>query len=375
MHEKKLYLYIELKQNIKMKHFFLILLVTLIFVSCKDKREKTHPTIENISEAVYASGIIKSKNQYQVFATANGLIQTILVTEGDLVEKNQPIILLANEASRLNTENARIAAEYADMNANSDRLNELKINIEMAKSKMLNDSLLLVRQKNLWSNKIGSQVEFEQRELAYKNSLTAYETAIFHYNELKKQLNFSAQQSQKNLQISSSVNNDYIIKSKVNGKIYSILKEPGEMVTPQSPVAVIGDANEFIIELQVDEYDIAKIRLGQKVFITMDSYKGQVFEARVTKIYPIMNERSKSFTVETSFISRPQVLYPYLTAETNILIRTKEKALIIPRNYLIEDTFVLLENNEKRKVTVGLKDFQKVEILSGLSINDLIVKP
>jgi multidrug efflux pump subunit AcrA (membrane-fusion protein) len=191
---------------------------------------------------------------------------------------------------------------------------------------------------------------------------------------MQKQVSFQAKQSQKNLQISKTITGDYTIKSEYDGKVYSILKEKGEMLNTQSPVALIGDAADFILELQVDEYDIAKIRLGQKIVLNMDSYKGEVFEAVVQKIDPLMSERSKSFTIEAAFTKQPPALYPNLTCEANIIIREKEKALTIPRSCLMEDDYVLMENNEKRKVTTGLKDYRKVEILNGLTVNDRILK-
>jgi HlyD family secretion protein len=352
-----------------------ILIFTILFLSCNKSQEKTSPVTENITESIYAAGIIKAKDQYQVFSTVNGLIRQILVTEGDTVKKGEPLIRLLNETARLNTDNARLAADYASVNANLDKLNELKINIDLAKSKKENDAVLLQRQQNLWSQDIGSKNELDQKELAYKNSTTNYETAVLRYNELKKQLDFSAQQSKKSLQISTSMAGDFTIKSETDGKVYRILKEQGEMVNTQTPVAIIGNAEEFLLELQVDEYDIARVRTGQKVFLNLDSYKGQVFDAVITKINPIMNDRSRSFTVEADFITKPPALYPNLTTEANIIIQTKEKALLIPRNYLIDESFVLMENKEKRKVITGLKDYQRVEILSGLTVHDIILKP
>jgi HlyD family secretion protein len=291
------------------------------------------------------------------------------------VKVGDPLFQVVNKTAQLNTENARLAADYADLTANSDKLNELKINIEMAKSKKTSDSLLLERQRNLWAQQIGSQNEFEQRELAYKNSTTAYNALLLRYNDLKRQLDFADKQSKKALQISSTITGDYIIRSDINGKVYSLLKEKGEMVNTQSVVALLGDANDFILELQIDEYDIAKLKIGQKVFLNMDSYKGQVFEAQVAKINPIMNERSKSFLIEAIFITKPPVLYPNLTIEANIVIQTKENALTIPRTYLIDETYVLMENNQKVKVETGLKDYQKVEILRGVTTNVNIYKP
>jgi len=351
------------------------LLLLFLLASCGGKPESTTPTVEPISEAVYASGLVKSKNQYQVFPTVNGIIQQILVTEGDVVQKGDALMKVKNEAARLSTENARIAAEYARVSANAEKLSELQAAIDLARSKMRNDSLLLVRRRNLWARQIGTRVELEQMELNYKNALTAYKSAVLRYQDLKGQLELAARQAQKNLQISQTMTNDYTVKSETDGKVYSILKEQGEMVSPQSPVALIGDANEFILELQVDEYDIARIRPGQKVLLNLDSYKGQVFEARVTKINPAMNERTRSFTVEAGFVTTPPALYPNLTTEANIVIRAKEEALTIPRDYLLGDDFVLTEEDKKRKVQTGLKDYQKVEIVGGLTKDDVIVKP
>jgi multidrug efflux pump subunit AcrA (membrane-fusion protein) len=161
----------------------------------------------------------------------------------------------------------------------------------------------------------------------------------------------------------------------LNGKVYNVLKEAGEMVNTQSPVAIIGDASGFMIELQVDEYDITRVIVGQKVLLSMDSYKGEVFEAVVTKIDPIMNEQTKTFKVEAAFVDPPPTLYPNLTTEANIIIKVKEKALTIPRSFLIDDNYVMLSNKEKRKVIVGMKDYEKAEIVSGLTKDDVILKP
>jgi multidrug efflux pump subunit AcrA (membrane-fusion protein) len=352
-----------------------LIIVFLLLASCKNKQEKVKPIEEKITESVYASGVIKSKNQYQVFATVNGLVAEVLVTEGDTVKKGDPIIRLSNTTAQLNAENAGLSAEYSSVAANAEKINELKINIDLAKTKMENDASLLERQRNLWAQQIGTRNEVDQRELTYKSSVTAWEAARLRYTELQKQIGFLEKQSQKNLQISKTVAGDYTIKSEADGKVYSILKEKGEMVNSQSPVALIGDGAAFTLELQVDEYDIARIKPGQKIVLSMDSYKGQVFEAVVEKINPLMNERSRSFTIEAKFVKQPPALYPNLTCEANIVIQEKEKTLTIPRTCLLEDDYVLLANKEKRKVTTGLKDYQKVEILNGLNVNDIILKP
>lgn len=347
----------------------------LMLIACKEKQEKIKPIEEKITESVYASGTVKSKNQYKVFATVSGLIAEVLVLEGDLVKKGDALFRITNTTAQLNTDNAKIAADYASVEANTEKLNELSIAIDLANEKMQNDATLLQKQQNLWSQQVGTHNDLLQRQLAYKNAVNAYQTAKLRYAELKKQISFQAKQSQKNLEISKKVSNDFTIKSEVDGKIYSLLMEKGEMVNTLSPVAMVGDASVFLLELQVDEYDINSVKLGQKIVLKMDSYKGQVFDAVVSKINPIMNEKTKSFTIEASFVKPPPMLYPNLTCEANIVIQQKQKAITIPRKYLIEGDYVLLDNNQKTKVKTGLKDYQKVEILSGITVNDFIFKP
>ena len=147
------------------------------------------------------------------------------------------------------------------------------------------------------------------------------------------------------------------------------------MVNTITPIATIGDSSLFIIELEIDEFDISKIKVGQKVLLTMDSYKGEIFEALIDKILPLMNEKSRSFTAEAVFVKQPPILYPNLSTEANIIIQVKENAITIPRNYLIDNNYVMVGKNKRKKVTTGLIDYEKVEIINGLSISDEITKP
>jgi HlyD family secretion protein len=366
---------IHLLKHLFFKKFCFVIPIVLAVASCKPDVEKTNPTLETISESVYASGMVKSKNQYQVYSTTNGLIGEILVKEGDVLKKGDALMRITNESSNLNADNAKLTAEYNDLSANQDKLTEAAASIELARSKLKNDSLLLERQRNLWSQKVGTQVELEQRELAYKTSQTNYKSASITYRNLRKQLEFVSTQAKTNLKISTALKGDYVIKAEATGRVYKILKEEGEFVTTQNPVAIMGDANEFLLELKVDEYDVARISENQKIVFTMDSYKGEVLEARVLNIEPLMNEQSRSFTVNAEFVTKPAVLYPNLSVEANIIIQSKQKALTIPRSYLISDSLVMVNKDEKRKVVIGLNDYEKVEIKSGLTVNDVIYKP
>ena len=122
----------------------------------------------------------------------------------------------------------------------------------------------------------------------------------------------------------------------------------------------------------MDEYDIIKIKKNQAVIVNLDSYKDKTFDAKITKINPLMNERSKTFSVEAVFLNQPELLYPNLTLEGNIILSERKDVTTIPRSFLIENKYILNESGEKIEIKVGLKDFQKIEVIKGLSENQKI---
>ncbi len=357
-----------------MKQLVLFAIGIMLF-SCGKKQETSLPTLGPITESIYASGVLKTADQYQAYVTVNGIISQILVKEGDSVHVGSPLVSITNETQRFAAENASLAANFNDFSANSGKLDEAKLVIESAKNKFKLDSALYFRQKNLWDQQIGTKVDLETKELAFQTSKSNYLSAIQRFRDLYRSLAFNSSQAKKNLQISANQAQDFILRSKTNGIVYSILKSIGEIVNPQSPIAVIGNYQDFVLEMQVDENDILRVQNGQKVIVTLDSYKNQAFEARVSKISEIMNERSKTFLVEATFTKAPPKLFPNITFEANILLNKKENVILIPRNYLKQDSIVTLASGEERIVKVGLKDFQKAEILSGLKVSDEIVKP
>ena len=206
---------------------------------------------------------------------------------------------------------------------------------------MVTDSTQFARNTVLKKEGGVSDSQYEQSELAYETSKTNYASAITQYNDYYRQLKFNSSQAKKNLEISGSAQKDFMVYSEIEGKVYNMNKLKGEMVNIQSELAIIGDADKFILEMQVDERDSLQIQVGQEVIVTLDSYEDSVFEARITKINPIMDTRSKTFLLEAEFVNQPTVLYPNMNFEANIVLNSKDSALVIPRMYLVNENYVL----------------------------------
>jgi HlyD family secretion protein len=355
--------------------FTLLLLSIVLFNACSNETESYTIKKGSITEALYASGSIESDDQYQVQPIVSGIIKQILVDEGSKIQIGDTLIIIKNDASRINQDNAQLNAEFNSIANNQTKIDELKLAINKAKDKFSYDSLMFAKQKELYKRSIISESEYESSELNFNTSKNNYKSTELQLKNTIKQLEFAAKQSRNQLSSSTVNNSDFIIKSTINGVVYSILKNKGEFVSPQTTLAVVGSDKNFKIELQIDEVDITKVIKNQQVFIELDSYKGQVFEAYISKINPIMNERTKSFTVEAIFKKAPPILYPNLTLEANIVVKKKDNTIVIPRKYLSPNNEVTLEDGTLVKVKTGLKDYEKIEVLDHLKENQKIILP
>ncbi len=352
-----------------------ISLFTFILISCNKKVETTTVKKRSITESVYASGNIETENQYQVFSSVNGILSKILIEEGDRITKNSPLFQISNKQSKIQVESAILTNENASFKNNKNKIEELKYNLKVLKIKWRNDSLLYKRKVNLFKQNVITALELENAELNYQNSASNYHASELQFEDLLRQLKFNEKLTKNNTEQTLNSNKDFTIKSEIEGEVYSILKKTGEFVTPQTPIAILGSKNHFVLKLQVDEYDIIKIKIGQKAKISLDSYKGKAFDAVIRKIYPIMNERSKTFLVDAEFINPPSKLYPNLSVEANIIIKEAENTLTIPRKFISKTNTITFENGTIKKIKIGLKNYEYVEIISGLKEKDVIALP
>lgn len=358
-----------------MRYLYVSILVLLIS-SCAKQLERILPRLTRLTESVYASATIQPDSLYQVYAAVGGILDRNLVEEGDVVQKGMPLVQIINNAPKLATENAKLALFLAHENYSGSAaiLKGLEDEIAATALTVLNDSINFYRQKRLWEQRIGSKVEFDNRKLAYELSQNSLTVKKNKYARTKNELETQIQQARNSYEASLINTKDFTVTSKINGKVYALLKEPGELVSIMEPLAAVGSDSVFVIEMLVDEVDIVKLQIGQKALITLDAYPLEVFTAELSKIYPRKDERSQTFTVEAIFKAPPQTLYPGLAGEANIIIAEKENALTIPKTYLFDENKVMTADGIVN-VVVGLQNLERVEILEGIGKNTELIKP
>lgn len=348
----------------------------LLLVSCGTNNEKINPSIRTITESVYSSVTIQPDSLYQAYAVVSGILEQNYVEEGDSVAIGTPIAQIINNAPQLNVENAKLNLELAvdNYSGNNALIRTLEDEIRAARLQAQNDSVNYFRQKNLWDQNIGSQVEYDTRKLAYELSSNNLSLLLSNYNRTKNELRTKVIQAENNYKTALITTGDFTVESKINGTVYALYKNRGELISTLEPLAAIGSTNKFIIEMLIDEVDIVKVSLGQTALVTLDAYGNEVFEAKVSKIYPRKDERTQTFKVEALFREMPSVLYPGLAGEGNIVVGVKENALTIPRNYLTNERQVRT-NDGLVDVEIGLQNLELVEILSGLDKNSVVLNP
>lgn len=358
-----------------MKNIGFILLIVL-FSACGKERESTKPSHEELVEAVYSSVVIEPVNAYKVNSSITGYIDEVYFNEGDFVKKGDLLFLISNKPIALNEQNAELNYELLkdSYDGTANLIEEMKLDQKSSKMKMMNDSVNYQRFKMLFEKNACSKYELDNASMAYELSKNTYLSVSKRIVRKEKELKNQINQSKNNLNASSLKTNDYLIRSNIDGKLFQTFKEKGEFVSMQEPIAIVGDAKSYKLKMLIDEVDISKVTIGQKVLVTLEAYKNKVFEAKITKIAPKMDAQTQTFEIEAVFVDQPARLYMGLTGEGNIVINEKKKALVIPREYLLPGNKVETENGMV-KVKTGLSNWSFIEIVSGLDENTVILKP
>jgi multidrug efflux pump subunit AcrA (membrane-fusion protein) len=356
-----------------------ILVFVSLFLSitgCEKKRDSIKPHYENMVEAVYASATIQPEGYYKVNASISGYLEEVHVREGDFVQEGDLLYVISNKPIRINEANASLTYQLLkdSYSGQANLIDELKLSLSSSQLKMQNDSVTFSRYLELDRKNACSKAELDNSKIIYqvsKNNYLGLKKQIARKEiELKNQLN----QSRNNLSLSSLRTDDYYLRSNIDGKVFQANKEKGEMVTMQETLAIIGNQNQFLIEMLIDEVDISKVELGQKVLVTLEAYKNQVFEAAITEISPKMDDKNQTFKIKARFIKAPKKLYMGLTGEANIVVKERVKSLVIPADFLLPGNMVETESG-KVKVGIGLTNWEFVQIISGLNENSVIFKP
>ena len=175
------------------------------------------------------------------------------------------------------------------------------------------------------------------------------------------------------------------ITAPVDGTITDVVSDIGEQITPNTPQVRMIGTEQYDIEAQVPEADIAKIKVGQNAEITLDAYGDEVkFKGTVTAINPDQTKIQDAiyYNIRVQIDTAGKDIKPGMTSNVTIETGRVEDALLIPNRAIKTDSasdqksvrMLINGKPETRNITVGLKgDEGKIQVISGLTRDDQVI--
>lgn len=281
-------------------------------------------------------GSVVTKQNIILYPEFTGTLTHVYVSEGQRVSKGQ------------------ILAKIDDSGL-GQQLAQVKVQEDLAKT-------TYERQKRLWEQNIGSEIQYLQAETNYK----AQQSAV-------KQL--EAQLSKTN------------VVAPFSGVIDDVISEQGSVVVPgQSPILRIVNLSDMYVEAEVPENFLPNVVPGKQVEAFFPVLNKKV-STKVRQVGNYINPNNRSFKIEVGIPNNNSDVKPNLTARLKINDYTNEKAILIPQNlisensngdqyiYVIKDIDSLNRATAKQVfITTGKTQGDLIEVLSGLSFGDRIIK-
>jgi HlyD family secretion protein len=347
-------------------------------LACSGNKDAVAPEVKPLMEAVYASGFVVSGEEYQLFSQVDGNLTETLVKEGEQVKKGQPLLVIESNQQNAKYTLSKQSYEMAKKNYsdNSPVLRELKTAIESSRIKYQYDSLNFSRYSNLLKANATSRAEFDRIKLIYENSKNDYALQSSRYEKIKNDLYLALQSAESQWKVAQEESGHYALKSEVDGMVFKIMKEKGELVRRSEAVAIIGKEDNFYLKLTVDELDVQRLKVGQDVAVKIDAYPQKVFKGKVSKVYPLIDTRQQSLRVDATLEETLPGGFSGLAVEANIIVRKKDKAIVVPKSVLLQGDSVWIRSKEgekKVKVIRGIETLDEVEIVEGIDSTMLLL--
>ena len=352
-----------------------VLLGVLFFYSCSDTKE-IQPISQDIKELVFASGQLEWDDSYNLTAQTDGVLQNANFEVGNTVTKGKIIATLNNEINTINAEIAQEQLEISNQNvsSNSPALLQLEQNIQFAESKYLQDKKQAERYERLNNQNIGSKVEYENAQLNAKNSLS-------NLNALKKQYKVILQQAkQQQITTKGQVKSNRILKQynsivvTESGTVIKKLKTNGDYVKKGEIIATIANQQKVEAVLNVDENSIGKVKLGQLVFVKLNTNKNNIYNGKITEILSAFDTQTQSFICKVTFDKTIKNSLFGTQLEANILVGEKKNALLVPRNYVGFGNKVNVKGKDENVIIkTGIISTEYVEVLEGIDKNTILL--
>ncbi len=349
----------------------------------------------DLARSVVATGKIEPTTKVEVKSKASGIILKLPVNVGDVVRQGQVICELDQNdlLPRLRQAQAALAmAEAALKSAQADyernKVEALGPDIPFLKRDM-------ERARQLFAEKLMPQIARDEAEKNYEMAVNRQQQAQVNLGVSRAAIaRTEAQIEQARAQLNQSEEDlrNATIASPIDGVVLSRDREVGDAVSSiltmgsgATLIMTLGDLREVYVKGKVDESDVGKVYLGQPARITVESYKGQSFTGKVTKISPMGVEKDNvtTFEVRVSISNESKKLMATMTANAEIMLEERKGVMAVPegailykkdRSTEVEVPDAAVESGKRRvPVETGISNGSKTQIVKGLALGQQVI--
>lgn len=286
---------------------------------------------QTFNHFVEAQGAVLAENTVLVSPQTAGAIVTLPVVAGQAVKKGQLIATLDN-------------------NILKESMEEVKHQLSLAK-------ILFDKQKSLWDQQIGTEVQY----LSAKSNKESLEKRLV---TLQAQLAMSK------------------VVAPISGTIEIVRQKAGEMASPGLPIVQIVNLGNLKVAAKISDTYLGSVKVGDPIVIKFPDINKEI-KAKISHVSQLVNPLSRTFDIEAHIPNVGNELKPNQLAVININDISKTNAIVLDEN-LVQKTekgnliYVAVDESGKkvaraRQVSIGLSYNGQAEIISGIKVGDQVI--
>jgi HlyD family secretion protein len=352
-------------------------------------------TIATVERAVFRDfvplrGRVVPRDIVYLDAQEGGRVERVLVEAGDTVTAGQPLLEFGNTELQLEVieREVRIIEQINNLRSTERSLEQDRETNQRSLAQIQYNLVRLGRlseRRNSLANRGAASVaerEDAADELAYYHSLRPIvEQSSTRQEEWRTrripEIQDELQKLQQNLGIVRGKLDNLIVRAPVSGRLTDLDLKVGENCERGKRLAQITPDTGFKLSAQVDEFYLARVRVGQRADM---EFHDTTVPVKVTRVYPQVKDGQ--FTIDLAFESTtPEGLLPGEASQGRLHLGEDVTAVVIPAGAFLEQTggdwiFVLARDGQsagRRRIKLGRRNAEQLEVLAGLAPSEHVV--
>lgn len=332
--------------------------------------------VQNMDDKVLATGTIVPREEIEIKPNVAGIIDKILVKEGDHVTQGQLIATI------------RIIPNLSQVNDAQQQIRNAQLQISNAKINVDNQQKQFAMEQKLFSQGVISKQEYISAQQQLASTQQAYKNAVQQLSTAQKQLQIVKTGATPELQSLASTQ----VRSKVSGTVLDVPVKVGSQVIEANSfnagttICSVADLNSLIFKGTIDEAQAGKIKEGMPMNIIIGALQSKTFPGKVTLIAPKGNEENGTikFPIEGDvYNNSDEYIRAGFSANGEIILSSVKNALLLDEGLVQyekvkgeDKPYVEVQQKDgsfkKQYVRLGPSDGINVQVLSGITKDDKI---